>query len=344
MHEVETADLEGETDRWAREPIDLTCERPIRVVSLPRKKGSRLVLTVMHLAVDGAGAAAVAHVFGAYLHGVEPALPLDRRRDIASVLERVSLRHLPLLGLEMLDALAQPMRLLRAAPREKQYRESYAGPSWRWIVLPATEVERLKARCGTSINDVLVAAMASVAARHSRDGAVAVTYTMDLRRYRERPRLSAANTSSILTAIVPRAVIGDLPTTARGVSEITHEHRRGFAGPAFVLTPILMGLGMPHAMLRAITPWIAPIIVDLPLSRGLMVTNVGRVDDGLRAFGDAVEDIRIIGPTIRGIRTPAVVAYGFRGELHLELYAGPELSPSSLDDLERELRESLSLE
>lgn len=343
VHEVEPTDLEAETERWLRRPIDTTRERPIRVVGLRRDRGSRLVLSVMHVAVDGAGAAAVAHVFGAHLHGVAPAAPVDRRRSVESVLDRIGWKHLPVLARDAADALLLPARTFLAARRERHFpEESTAEASWRWIVLSAPELARLKERCGTSINDVLVAALARVSAARSTGGPVTVTYTMDLRRYASSPRLSAANTSSILTTVVPREGIGDLATTARSVSELTRRHRHGLAGPAFVLGPLALGKATPHGLLRRFAPVLHPLLVDLPLSRGLLVTNVGRIDDGVAAFGDAIERVRIVGPNIRGVRVPAIVAYGFRGELHLELFAPPGLGEAALDELERELREALA--
>jgi len=71
------------------------------------------------------------------------------------------------------------------------------------------------------------------------------------------------------------------------------------------------------------------IAVDLPISRGLIVTNVGRLDEGLGAFGDDIENLRVIGPNIMSVDVPAVVAFGLRNRLHLELYGPPGVSPSA---------------
>jgi NRPS condensation-like uncharacterized protein len=86
------------------------------------------------------------------------------------------------------------------------------------------------------------------------------------------------------------------------------------------------------------------VAVDLPLSRGVVITNVGRIDDGLATFGEDLVGIRIIGPTTQNLPVPLVVAFGFRGELHLQLYAGPKLAASSLDELEAEILGALRAE
>ncbi len=193
------------------------------------------------------------------------------------------------------------------------------------------------------MNDALVAALARVAAARSTRGPVPVLYTMDLRRYARRPRLTAANTSSILTALVPRALVGDLATTARAVAAITARQRRGLDGPAFLAAPLALGAGAPHEAVRRVTRLLHPLLVDRPLRSGFLVTNVGRLDDGLAAFGDDVESLRVVGPGIEGVRVPVVVAYGFRGELHLELYGPPGLAPEALAELEAELRSAFEL-
>ena len=39
---------------------------------------------------------------------------------------------------------------------------------------------------------------------------------------------------------------------------------------------------------------------------------------------------------------PVVVAFGFRGALHLELFAGPGLGAGALDEMEREIHEAFA--
>jgi len=340
-------DLEAETAAWARRPILSTRERPLRLVSMRRSQGSRLILSVMHLAVDGGGAAAVGHVLGSHLYGVRPSAPVDARRGVRSALDRLRWLHVPVLARDVARSLAQPLSTFAAARRERAYPTGGAREaSWRYVVLSAADLARIKARCrehGASVNDALIAALARIGADRSSGGSVAVLYTMDLRRYASWPRLTAANTSSILTAIVPRHAIGDLARTAGAVATITSRHRRGLDGPAFLVAPLALGAAAPHAFARRITRWLHPLLVDLPLSRGFLVTNVGRIDDGLAAFGDDIEALRVIGPNIEGVQVPAVIAYGFRGELHLELYAAPGLAVEALDDLEAELRGALEL-
>ncbi|MBI2395207.1 MAG: hypothetical protein HYV09_36895 [Deltaproteobacteria bacterium] len=348
VHVLEPSDLEAETEAWVRRPIDTTRERPIRIVRLRRPEGSRLVLSILHLAVDGGGAAAVGHVFASHLYGVSPSAPVDARRSVGSALERLRWWHLPVLARDLAESTAQPARVYLAARRQRHFPADGSHQTrWRWLTISRDQLEQIKTRCrarGASVNDALIAALARVGAARSTRGPVPVIYTMDLRRYARSARLTAANTSAILTALVPRRAIGDLATTAAAVAKITARQRHGLAGPAFILGPLAVGAPAPHALVRRITPWIFPFVVDIPLRRGLLVTNVGRIDEGLAAFGDDLERLRVIGPNIAGVEVPAIIAYGFRGELILELFAPPGLAEAALDELEQELREALELQ
>jgi NRPS condensation-like uncharacterized protein len=234
-----------------------------------------------------------------------------------------------------------------AATRERSYPRA-PGPAARprYVVVPPADVARIKATCaahGATVNDALVAALARAGAGRSRGGPLLVVYTMDLRRYRGAPRLSAANTSSLLIAVVPRRATRDLGSAARAVARITRGHQRHLAGPAFVLGAYALGLGAPHALARRMTRWLHPVLVDMPLRRGLLVTTVGRIDAALAPFGDDLEDVRMVGPTIAGVPAPAVVAYGFRGALHLQILSAPGLAEGASDELARELVEGLEL-
>jgi NRPS condensation-like uncharacterized protein len=340
------ADLEAETRAWVRRRITVERDRPFRIVSLGRPQGSRLLLSVLHAAVDGAGVAALAHVFGAHLYGVAPSLPVDAGRTVGRVLERVRWVHAPALLRDIAVVFAQPARMLRAGKRARAYALDPAAPaSVRRLVVSAAELARLRSACGgiASVNDVLVAALARMGANRSEDGPVPVLYTMDLRRYEAAPRFTAANTSSILSVLVPRRATASLASALAAVAEITAAHRRGLAGPAFVVGPTVIGLGVPHAWLRRLVPHLHPILVDVVIDRGLGVTNVGRIDDGVAPFGDDIEDLRLLGPSIERLPIPIVVAFGYCGRLHLELLGSPGLAEAALDEFRAELLAALDL-
>lgn len=338
--------LERVTLEWTRRQLEPTRDRPIRLVSLERSgKGSRLVVSLLHLAVDGAGVAAVGHVLGSHLYGVSPAAPVTARRDLGHALAGLRLYHLPLLARGLGQVLTQPLRTAVAGTRTRPFQATNAGaPSVRHLVLDAETLARLRARApGASINDLLVAGLARAAARRTARGPAVVLYTMDLRRFARRAALTATNTSSIMTTLVPREATRDLASATRAVAEVTKRHRASLAGPAFLLLPMALAGAAPHGLVRKFVPSIHPVVVDLPLARGLLVTNVGKVDHGLAAFGDDVERVRIIGPNVERVGVPAVVAWGLRGALHLELFGPPGLAPEAVDELGRELHEALEL-
>jgi len=245
-------------------------------------------------------------------------------------------------------SVAEPFKALRASRRDRPFGTAASSePRWRRLVLAPEQLERFKRRCkqqGASVNDGLIAALAKVAAERSPRGPVAVIYTMDLRRYLARPRLIATNISGIITAFVARRDIGDLAATAAAVSRTTARQKRRFPGLAYVLTPAVFATGAPHALVRWFVRGWSRVAIDLPLRRALLLTNVGRLDDGLSAFGDDIEDVSIIGPTIENVPLPAVVALGYRGQLMLQLYGGPDIAADALDEYLLELRRALEVD
>lgn len=335
--------VEARTAAWVRAPIDPTRERPIRVVAIERGAGMRLILSLLHIAVDGAGVAAVGHVFGAHLYGVSPALPTGGPRGLLGALGGLKWFHLPVLARGLATTTLRPLLHWLAAPRTSAYPSEPGAPAvWRTTVVPREDIERARARCGgVTVNDVLVAVFARVAASRSQEKNVVVSYTIDLRRYGKEPRLVAANTSSVMSAILPRDALGTLESAARAAALATRQDRDRLYGPALVLGPTLLGAIVPHVVARGIIPLVGAAAVDVPLDRGMAFTNVGRIDDGLRAFGEDIENIRIIGPRTTGTTIPIVVAFGFRGALHLEMYVGPGIGMEVLEVIEQEILDAM---
>ncbi len=345
-------DIETQTRAWVDRPLDVVRSRPLRIVSCQRPAGSRLVISIAHTAVDGGGAMAIAQVLGSHLYGVRPPYPVEKRRDIGPAFERLRWYHLPVLAADIAKTLAQPLEMARVPPRERGFGSAGPGtdgagkPYWRQLVVTAEQLGRFKKRCkaqGASVNDGLVAALARVAASRSSRGPVAVLYTMDLRRYLKRPRLIATNFSAMLTAFVPRRKLGSLDTTLTAVSKVTTGHRKRFDGLAMVLTGAAMLASAPHRLAHWIVRGASQIVVELPSSRALMLSNVGRLDEGLAAFGQDIEDLAIIGPDMKNVAVPTVVAFGFRGQLRLLLYGAPGITRETVDHYAEEILQALEL-
>lgn len=338
--------MESRTNALVRRGPLATRDRQLRVVGLRHAGRMRFVLSILHLAVDGAGIAAVGHVLGSHLYGVAPAAPVEARRDVWRVLDGLRWFHWPVVARSALTSGLRPLRQLFAARRTRQYASEPGAPAcWRHVAISAAKLSAIRARChGATVNDIIIAAMACVAAQRSSDRSVVVSYTMDNRRYGSAARLVAANSSSILAATVPRDAIHGLERTTAKVAEITARDRKGLAGPAFMVAPLPLAFAAPHALARVLVELVAPAIVDLPLDRGLLMTNVGRVDHGLVAFGDDIEDLRIVGPNVEGVAVPLVVVLGFRGGLRVELYGAPGVGEAAISEMESELRAVLGLD
>lgn len=342
----EDASIEAAITRWAKVPFDPTKDRPLRVVLLPKEQGSRLLVSLSHIAVDGAGMAAVGHVLGSHLYGRAPLWPVEKRRDIARAMDGLAWYHLPGLVSGTVYNMSQVAKVLVSARRERPYpTEADGSPRTRTLVFSADEVRAILARSGggLSINDVLVAAVARIVARRSDSGPVPVLYTMDLRRFSRSPHLSATNASTILSACLPREATRDLASCARATARVTARHKKSLIGPAFVLFPVALFGRSPHAFLRRMLPGMHTVAVDPSLERSIIFTNVGKLDRGLGPLAEDIESLRIVGPNIQGVKTPAIVAFGLHGRLHLQLFAPPGLAEDALGELEQDIRFALEL-
>jgi NRPS condensation-like uncharacterized protein len=338
------ASIEDHTSAWVREPIVPTRDRPIRVVAILRDQGMRLILSILHLVGDGAGVAAASHVFGSHLRGAVPDLPTNTRRDVMLALDGLPWLAIPRALKAFAGLMLDPVRHALAARLQSRRADSAAEPAaWSQIRIARAELEHLKQQCGATVNDVLIGALARVAGERSEKGRVVITYTMDLRRHGKEPRLTVTNASSILSAVIPRGALTDLPAAASAAAEITARQRRKLSGPAFMLGPRTLLGGAPHAALRGLVPFVAPLMVDLPLGRGLMVTNVGRVDDALGAFGDDVQDLRFVGPFVERLPIPVIVAFGYRGDLHLAFFAPQGIGRARMEELAADVVRTLGL-
>jgi NRPS condensation-like uncharacterized protein len=336
------SDLDADTERWTSRSLNPTRERSFRVVLLPKSDGCRLVVSLSHWAVDGAGMAAVGHVFGANLYGVRPALPVEPRRDIRRALDGLGLRHVPVFVRDVAASVVQPLRVWAAGPRNKPYPTDQSGkPFSKQIVIDKSTLDAVEARCGkrVRVNDLLMAIVGMISAKRSSYGPVTVLYTMDLRRFSRSPHLSATNASSIMTTLIPREATQTISDAVRAVEQATKRHRESLAGPAFLVLPMLLAGAVPHGIVRRMLPAIQPLLVDLPVSRGFIFTNVGKLDQGLGPLANDIVDIRAVGPNIKGVSAPAIIAFGLRGRIYLELFAAPGLAAEALDELEKELRD-----
>lgn len=342
-----SADWEGRADHWLRVPVVPERDRQLRVVALEHEGRTRLIVTVMHLAVDGAGVAAVGHVFGAHLYGLPPALPIDRRRGLRQSLD--GLGPAALLGAPggLVRALVAAAALVTARPRARDFTADAGAPaSWRHVTLSAASIARVHARLGrkASMNDVLVAALSRAVARRLEGGRPLVFYTMDLRRYGSAARFVAANVSSVLVARLPASALGSLEEAVKALSPRSARQRRGLDGPSMLLAPLALARLLPHGLARAIYLAAAPEILEVPMRRGVLITNVGRIDRGLAAFDADLEQIRIVGPNVRNLGAPLIVAYGHRGALHLSIYGSPGLGALANAELEADLCEALGVD
>ena len=180
---------------------------------------------------------------------------------------------------------------------------------------------------GRTINDALVAALSVATKRITSKGRLGGIFTMDLRRHLPDPGPRLTNLSAALTIALKRQEVSTLAGTIDAVGRANARHEARGYGLPWVLG-VLSGSLLPHSFARFAARALIGYAKHL-LTRGLMVTNIGRLDPYMEPFGDLVTDTALIGPFLRGVRVPLVTATGFRDELtirvcgHLETMAGP---------------------
>lgn len=340
--------LEAVIARWAAAPHEPCAERPWRVIGV-EGPGERfhIILSITHVVVDGGGAKAIAQAFGGHLYGVPHPVPVETRRSLSMTLERLSWWHAPLVLWGVLRESLRPMQVAMAPPRRDRFAMGYEGDLfWRELALSPEEFVRFKRACkahGATVNDGLAAVLTHVSGERTEEGPASMVYTMDLRRYLKAPRLVAANISGLLWVVVPREALSDWSSLLSAVRGCTLEHRDRFAGMASMFFLSMVSNGWPRGLVRALMPRLLMGYLAPALSRALLMTNVGRLDDGASVYneGEDVEEIRIVGPLVRGFETPVVAVYGWRGELRLHI-CGPEgMQPGAVESYLAQVRAAL---
>jgi NRPS condensation-like uncharacterized protein len=339
----EVEDLEEATRRWISVQLDPERERPLRVVALEAEGRTRLLFSLLHLAVDGGGTMAIARSFACHLYGVPSEIPPGPRRDVGQAFEAMRWYHLPLLAWGIVREGLRPIPLLLTRPRLPPFAERAQGGPGRWarVQVSADQLQALKERCrasGASVNDVLVAALARANRERAQGANTVVAYTIDLRRYLTRPRLLATNLSWVQFASIPLRGIESLEEAAGTVKGVTSAHQRSLYGLSALAQARLLTALAPHAFVHLVGRRFMVPLLEAIARRSTVVTNVGRLDAGLEVFGDDIDKLQIIGPTFDRFGIPLVAATGFRGGLALDVYVPPNLDEDLLDAYITDLR------
>lgn len=334
--------------RWASAPHEPCEERPWRVIGV-EGPGERfhIMLSITHVVVDGGGAKAIAQAFGGHLYGVPHPVPVEARRGLSMTLERLSWWHAPLVLRGVLRESLRPVQVALSPPRREGFAMGYEGELfWRELALSPEEFARFKGACkahGATVNDGLAAMLTHVAGQRTGEGPASMVYTMDLRRYLKAPRLVAANISGLLWVVVPREALSGWPSLLSAVRRCTVEHRESFAGMASMFFLSMIGQSWPRGLVRGAMPRLLKEYLEPALSRALLMTNVGRLDEGASVYneGEDVEEIRIVGPLVQGIETPVVAVYGWRGELRLHICGPKGMQPEAVEAYLAQLRAAM---
>lgn len=358
-----TTDVEEETRKLTARELDPERGWPWRVTMLRTARGGRLVVTVLHMAADGAGALAILRELVTRLVEQDDAatanvaLGVRRAPDEAEESPRPERGAMQLLrGRSLVDFWTLGAELARESARSllvpfisrtaepHSVRSGRLRPVFRSVSVPIGEGTAFRRRCrelGCTINDALVATLAMVNGSLSERGIVGTFFTVDLRRYLPDDRPRIANLSGFDTLLLRREHLGSFERAVSAVSARTSKRKGRFVGLPTMLVMSALGAGWPHAFQRA-AGVVGTMLFRGFTSRGLLVTNLGRLDDCLSPLGGDALSATVIGPFLRGQRAPIVTASSFRGTLHLEIAGYDDESGGFQDRVASEITKILS--
>jgi NRPS condensation-like uncharacterized protein len=339
--------LEVATARHVDRPFELEATPPFRVAFLEHGAGCRLMLSVHHMVADGGGLKAMANDVAARLSGVAPDPRPGCARGFGEALRAIRARDLPRLGLEAAREALRPLSMLRVHALDRRFERDALGvmPRWRTVSLRDAEAARFADRCrgvGATLNDGLVATVARLAAARGHRGPVAAAYTIDLRRHLAAPRALVTNLHAVAVVTARRDALASPEAAIRAISKAIGEQKRRLFGLSYVALPALAFGWLPHGLLRRASG----IVVDrllAPMRRALALTNIGALDRALAPFGADACDASILGPFVRGLDAPVVVATGFKGSLTLHVCAAGHVAVTALDEVAAGLGDELAL-
>ncbi len=314
--------IEAATRSLLTDEIDPVTSPPWRVIQLVRAGECRLVVSVLHMLVDAAGALAVVRELCAQIAGQDGPGPSRPRRGLLQLVAAIGPRGWPALAWETLGAARVFVHILRMAGHQlggDGAAGTAATQTFGGVTVAVDEGSPFRERCralGCTVNDGLVATLALLLDRISGPGLLGILFTVDMRRLLrdEQPRL--ANLSGMEDVVLPRTMAGSFEQAATAVHRRTVRRKARFPGlPTLVFNFTLMAV-VPHAALRLVVRlwarWAAALV-----NRGLLVTNIGPLDRHLAPLGTRVRHATIIGPWVHSMRTPIMTATSFRDRLSL---------------------------
>lgn len=333
-----TEDLEATTHRLLRASIEPSTHWPWRVTQIHANGRCRLVLTVLHQVADGAGTLLITNAFAQALQrACEEAsarasstrttpdalsLPGSSVRGIRPVLSSLRLSQIPMLAVSVFAEWLRPLWLpfLAKTALPSIPTTSSAQPISHAATIDIRDGCPLRLRCkqlGCTINDALVTALIMLVKSLSEKGRLGAFFTVDLRRYIQDQVPRVANLSSFDMITLPRSFASDFDQTAQHIARRTQKQKCRFVGlPIFLAATAITGF-LPYALQRWMgylgTRWIKMLA-----NRGLVVTNIGSLDEALASLGDTVCHASVLGPFMANLSIPMITATSFRGRLTLQ--------------------------
>ena len=334
LHQAKENELASITNRIVSAQIDPSTSWPWRIDLIAAGDRHRLIITTLHQLGDGAGGLAIVHELGRRLRQGQDATPDPDllSRGLGQVVRGLRPRNIPRLAYETAVDWLRPLALLPFLAKTAQDYKIVSPRDFiaavQTFVVPAgpeSAMQKKTRELQVTINDALVAVIAMLAKKLSRKGMVAGYFTVNLRRFLPAGARRIANLSAINTVILSRQKVSDFDTTVAHVAKKISAQKLRFPGLPFMVVPAMISFTTPHGIARPVATTLAHYAA-LAMTRGLLVTNLGPIDQFLEPWGEQVESASLIGPFVTGLKIPVVTVTGFRERLTIQLNGcdGPE--------------------
>lgn len=331
------ADLDDRTRTLVNEPLRPHELWPFRVALLEHAGGTRMLFSWVHAVSDLRGMVAALKVFAeALMKQPSPVAPTVGRSFLRNVFSGTTPKRLPDVVKQLFDGKAGPFDSTGRWTRPYDFGTGGSATlDYSNFVLSPAEYRAFVRRCGSNMataHDGILAAIARVLGQRS-EGAVAVSYSVDLRNPRSNEPVALAPLSGSLDLAVPRSVLGSFDETVKYVAATVKRQRFGAIPKSLFFTG-----WMPHALLRQVVRRVgAPSPPERP---EMHVSHGGSLDPSLAAFGAHLVNAWMPGNFFPGMRAPITASCLFRGQLVVAV-SGFQFMQPGMRDYARDLEEAL---
>ncbi len=312
----------------ADEKIDILKGPPVKMILFRQGSRGLLLLRFHHAIGDGNGCLQVAGLMGENLSASPdspPPSPIPMNRSFFQLLRAFGLKDVPGIVQETVKEGFRPLIMPFTRPLIKEDGPDKSIPlksSLARLVIEGDDYNYLQKKAGENgltINDILVVGLLGLAGdMNSRlaqpSSRLAVTFSVNLRRFLKDPGVQITNLSALSLLISSADKVAKFSSAAAEVREKSGEMKRHYLGVGSGLAPNLMPRLMPSPIMHVFFEKYGHFVVRQIATHSLFVTNIGAMDSYLASFGDRLKHASSIA-TIFDFPVPLLTVTGYKDRI-----------------------------